>query len=83
MRLIPFFSRLTGWYRLLIITSIIWIIVTLILTNPWTHISSGGFSGGLHSYNNWDDFLLFGILPVATLWGFIWIKRGFKTDKTS
>lgn len=81
MRLLRFFSRLTGWYRLLIIASIIWIIATLIGTNPWTHIYSG--LSGLSSHNNWDDFFLYGILPVAILWGFVWIKQGFKRDKAS
>ena len=76
MKLFSRFSELSGWYRLLIVISIIWVIVALIGTNPWTYSSSRG-----GSYNNWDNFFLVGILPVAILWGVIWIRQGFKKDK--
>ncbi|MFH1672645.1 MAG: hypothetical protein ABIF87_04390 [Pseudomonadota bacterium] len=76
MSLISSFTKLSGWYRIGIVVSIIWIIVALIATDPWTHL---GRRGG--SYNNWDVFLLVGILPVVALWGFVWIRHGFNKDK--
>ena len=42
MSLIPSFSKLSGWYRLLIVASIIGIIVTLINTDPWTETTDAG-----------------------------------------
>ncbi len=54
------FSRLSGWYRLLAVASIVWVIFFLI---------------------NWDEFLLFGILPVIVIWGVIWIVQGFRQKK--
>ncbi len=76
MALISSFSKLSGWYRLLIVASIIWIIGALIATDPWIHNL-----GGRGSYNNWDSFLLVGILPVVVLWGIIWTVQGFRKRK--
>jgi hypothetical protein len=75
MKLFSRFSDLSGWYRLLIVISIIWIIFALIMTDPWTTHGRG------RTYNHWSEFLFFGILPVAILWGVIWIKQGFKKEK--
>ena len=58
------FSKLSGWYRLLLVASTIWIIIALIVTDPWSYTIVG-----LHG----DGFLSVGILPVAVLWGLIWI----------
>jgi len=71
MSFFSFFSKVSGWYRVLIVTSITWVVIILINTDPWT---SRGIRGG--TYNHWDDFLLFGILPVAILWGIIWVIHG-------
>jgi hypothetical protein len=69
------FSKLSAWYRLLLVASITWIIIALIMTYPWTHFHSLGGGG---STNNWSGFLSVGILPVALLWGIIWIVHGFR-----
>jgi hypothetical protein len=68
MGIFPSFPKLSSWYRLLLVASIIWIIIALIVSDPWTRSS-----GRLGSYNNWDDFLSVGILPVVILWGIIWM----------
>ncbi len=60
------FSNLSGWYRLLIVASTIWVLSIVIVYEPWRRS------------RNIDDVLLFGILPVVALWGFLWIIRGFK-----
>jgi hypothetical protein len=73
MSIISVLSKLSGWFRLLIVSSVIWIIGALVATDPWTR--RGRRSG---SYSNWDDFFLVGILPVVVLWGIIWIVQGFK-----
>ena len=77
MNLLSFFSKLSSWYRLLIVGSIVWFLVALINTDPWT------ISGGLYgSYNHWDKFLLSGVLPIVALWGVIWIVQGFKKGRS-
>jgi len=77
MKFISFFKKVSGWFRVLIVTSIIWVIVALVNTDPWTRHYRG--RGG--TYNQWDDFIQFGILPVAILWGVIWIVYGFKKSR--
>ena len=68
-----FFSKLSGWYRLLFVGSIVWFLVALIITDPWTR------SGMYGSHNNWNEFLVSGVLPIVALWGIIWIVQGFKS----
>jgi len=66
MGLFSSFSDLSGWYRLLIVASTIWVLSVAIDCEPWRN-----------SYKI-DDFLSVGFLPIVALWGFLWIKRGFK-----
>jgi len=73
MNLLSFFSKLSGWYRLLTVGSIVWFLVALIITDPWTRSGWGG------SHNNWNEFLVSGVLPIVALWGIIWIVQGFKS----
>ncbi len=71
-------SQISGWYRLFIITSIIWMVVVLIGTEPWgTH----GVRGGGRIANGWEEFLALGVLPIVILWGVAWVLQGFKKDK--
>lgn len=67
MGLFSSFSSLSGWYRLLVVASVLWIIFTASEIEPWR--------GG---WNNLDDFLLYGILPAVALCGLLWIIQGFK-----
>jgi len=73
MGLINSLATISVWYRLLIVASLVWVIFTLIETDPWTRNISG-----LGSRNNWDEFLSVGILPVLILWGIVWIIKGIK-----
>lgn len=70
MSIISMLSKLSGWYRLLIVSSVCWIIGALIVIDPWARY-------GRRSGNNWDEFLLVGILPVVIFLGLIWIVQGF------
>jgi len=90
-------SKLSGWFRLLIILSAVWIVGVLIHADPWYRIetqcedSTEEWHGIVtrsaslseekdvkkYSYNNWDDFFRFGVLPVIVLWGILWIVHGF------
>jgi hypothetical protein len=80
MSVISFFSGMRAWYRLLLVASIIWVIGVLIKVDPWTRTSFGGRGGG-GSYNNWGEFLGWGITPVAAIWGLIWVIQGFRKRK--
>ena len=56
------FSSFSGWYRLLAVASVLWII----------------FAAAQSIFINSHEFLMFGIFPVTTLWGILWIIQGFK-----
>ena len=74
MSIISSISKLSGWYRILTLASVIWFLVILINTNPWTKHGSRGSS------NNWDEFIGLGVLPIIVVWGIIWVIRGFKKN---
>jgi hypothetical protein len=80
MKIFSSFSNISGWYRLLIVASVIWFLFSLVFTDPWTH-KMPDFMGG-YTENNWDQFLTIGIAPLIIFWGLIWIVCGFKKDKT-
>lgn len=68
-----FINKLSVWTRLLIVSSSVWIIVSLIRTEPWTTYRSRG-----GSTNDLADFLLTGIIPIIIVWGIFWIWSGYK-----
>ena len=75
-------TKISGWYRLLIIASIIWIIVSLVTIDPWTqNYSPFPFSETTNLVSHWDKFFRIGILPVVILWGLIWVINGFRNKK--
>lgn len=57
------FSTFSGWYRLLTVASVLWII--FVAAQSVEFITS-------------QRFLMCGIFPVTTLWGILWIIQGFK-----
>lgn len=69
MSVTSFVLRLPGWYRVLLVASVLWVTGTLI----------SGLEGGLRGFNNdfWVGFLILGIVPIILLWGTIWIIHGF------
>ncbi|MFX1538021.1 MAG: hypothetical protein ACFFDI_27825 [Promethearchaeota archaeon] len=75
MSLFSSFSKLSGWYRLLVVASILWILFALIEIEPWYR------SRGRGNYSHLDEFLLFGILPVVAIWSLLWVIQGFKKNK--
>jgi hypothetical protein len=57
----------TGWTRLAIVVSIVWLAVASFLLKPWN--------------GRWDSFLYAGIGPVVLSWGIFWVFSGFFKDK--
>lgn len=75
-------TKISGWYRLLIIASIIWAIVSLVIIDPWTHDHHPFLlSETTILVNHWGKFLRIGILPVVTFWGLLWVINGFRNKK--
>jgi hypothetical protein len=70
-------KKISGWYRLLIFISTIWILGVLALSKPWSYSRRAGYV----NFKNLDDFIVIGLSPVILCWGIIWIVQGFKKDK--
>ena len=73
------FLKTSGWYRLLAVGSCVWLIAALYFIDPWARVSSGRL--GPSTYSNWDEFFIFGVLPIVLIWGAIWVAQGFKRGK--
>lgn len=90
-------SKTSVWHRILIVFSGVFILIVLISTNPWatkvTRFSAraarrvrrsrySNTSEDLSSIiNNWDDFFLYGVLPLVIFWGIFWIWQGYRKKK--
>jgi hypothetical protein len=62
-------SGLSGWYRLLIVFSVLWSILIYAGMEPWEYSDRK------------QGYIFIGILPVLVLWGIIWIVKGFRRGK--
>jgi hypothetical protein len=62
-------SRLSGWYRLWVVLSCIWILFIYIAFEVWEYPG------------NQKEFILIGVLPILIFWGSIWIYKGFRSNK--
>jgi len=78
MEIFSNFSKLSGWYRLWVVASVIWLLASLIISDPWSHSGTDILGGGTYTANNWNGFLKTGITPLVIFWGVLWITRGFK-----
>ncbi|MGD9159808.1 MAG: hypothetical protein PVG39_15440 [Desulfobacteraceae bacterium] len=56
--------KLTGWNRMAILLSILWLAFFAFYLEPWN--------------NEWQIFLYAGISPVVLYWGIFWIILGFR-----
>lgn len=56
--------RLTGWRRLAIIVSVLWLALLAFFLKPWD--------------SNWLVYLSVAVCPVALAWGVYWIFAGFR-----
>ena len=56
--------KLTGWKRLAILISLLWLAVFALYLKPWN--------------NEWLIFLCAGAGPILLSWGIFWIFLGFK-----
>lgn len=79
MKILPSFSNLSGWYRLWVVASVIWFVFALIYTDPWSR-RMPDFVGG-YTENNWNEFLVVGMMPLLFFWGIVWVVSGFKKRK--
>ena len=57
-------SKLTGWNRMAILASILWLAFFAFYLKPWS--------------NEWPVFLYVGAGPVVLSWGIFWIFLGFR-----
>jgi hypothetical protein len=55
---------LTGWVRLAIVGSLLWVAATAVLLEPWQ--------------KEILPFLYFGLGPVIVLWGAAWVWSGYR-----
>jgi isoprenylcysteine carboxyl methyltransferase (ICMT) family protein YpbQ len=58
---------LTGWQRMAILLSILWLSFLALYLKPW-----------VKGLNEWYIYIYAGITPVVLYWGGYWIYRGFK-----
>ena len=56
--------KLTGWTRIAILSSILWLAFSTLYLTPWN--------------NGWTFYIYAGPGPVALFWGIFWIILGFK-----
>ncbi|NLA75976.1 MAG: hypothetical protein GX846_11000 [Deltaproteobacteria bacterium] len=60
-------SNLTGWQRMAILLSILWLSSAVLFLKPWI--------------KDWYIFIYAGTLPVILYWGIYWIYCGFKNRR--
>jgi len=58
---------LTGRMRLAIFASVIWLLGSAVYFQPWR--------------NDLATFFYYGLLPVALIWGLIWVVAGFRSRR--
>ncbi|MBN1904266.1 MAG: hypothetical protein JW927_04130 [Deltaproteobacteria bacterium] len=63
-------SMLTGWQRMAILLSILWLSFLALFLKPW-----------MNGLNEWYIYIYAGIGPVVLYWGIYWIYLGFKKKK--
>lgn len=56
--------KLTGWERMAILASFLWLAFFALYLKPWN--------------NDWHIFLYMGLSPVVLFWGIFWIFLGFR-----
>ena len=57
--------------RIAIVACMCWLVISLFFTDPFSHEDSFD-----RTVNNWDMFVVKGLLPVVTILGIMWIWRG-------
>ena len=79
-----FFPKLSGWFQLLIGISIGWVVGVFIYSGPWYRnpptYTRLGVTRNIDLIE-WNNFLLFGVLPAIIVWGTIWVVHGFQDTR--
>ena len=60
-------AGLSGRIRLAVSASLLWLLGAAVYLEPW--------------HNGPRTFLLAGLLPVAALWGILWVTAGFRNKR--
>lgn len=60
--------------RIATVACICWLVIALFFTDPFSHEAWPDNRMG----NNWDMFVVIGLLPVVIILGTMWIWRGKK-----
>lgn len=63
-------SRLTGWQRMAILLSILWLSFLALYLKPW-----------MIGMKEWYIYIYAAIAPVTIYWGIYWIYCGFKKKR--
>ncbi|NLD36203.1 MAG: hypothetical protein GX654_04965 [Desulfatiglans sp.] len=61
---------LTGWQRMSILLSMLWLSFLALYLNSW-----------MNGLREWSIYIYAGIGPVLLYWGIYWIYRGFKKKR--
>ena len=59
--------------RIAIVACMCWLVISLFFTDPFSQQYASR-----KTVNNWDMFAVIGLLPVVTILGIMWIRRGKK-----
>ncbi|MEE9418329.1 MAG: hypothetical protein V3W43_02555 [Desulfatiglandaceae bacterium] len=59
--------RITGWIRVAIVASLLWLALIAFLLKPWD--------------SHWLAFLYVGVGPVALIWAICWVFSGFRKKR--
>jgi hypothetical protein len=63
-------STLTGWQRMAILLSILWLSFLALYLKPW-----------MNGMNEWYIYIYAGIGPVVLYWGIYWTVCGFRKKR--
>ena len=56
--------NLTGWHRLAIIVSVLWLALLALFLKPW--------------HSDWLIYIAVAVCPVGLAWGAYWVLSGFR-----
>lgn len=62
--------HMSGWLRLAILASLLWVALVTVYLKPWNHFAAA-----------WYIFVLVAFGPVGLFWGTFWVFSGFRRGK--
>ena len=67
------FGNFTGKERFWAVVGAAWILLVLFALAPWEQ--------SRYESGNWKRFFIFGVVPIACVVAFFWIRRGFYLER--